>query len=54
MEDTWEEFKSILKNYPDLFPKGQYNRDLFFWSYELVMTRCYGNGLMPAAARSPP
>ena len=42
MNTTWEKFEVTLKNYSDIFKAGKYNKDIFFWSYEFVMTRCYG------------
>ena len=42
MEQTWDEFKSLFKKYPQFFPKGTYPRETFSWAYQLVMTRCYG------------
>ncbi len=35
-------FENILLKYPDLFKKGAYDKELFIWSFEYVLTRCYG------------
>ena len=45
MEDVWAEFKGILKEYPDFFPKGSFDRDLFNECYGIVMTRSYGKNI---------
>jgi hypothetical protein len=42
MEEVWVGFKEIFKKYQSLFPPNKANKDIFYWSYQFVMTRCYG------------
>ena len=35
-------FEKILLNYPKIFPKGSYNKNLFIWCFEFAMSRCFG------------
>ena len=43
MEDLWEDTLKIILKHPEVFGKAEADdRALFYWSYELVMTRCFG------------
>jgi len=43
MEDLWEDILKIILRFPEIFGKAHADdRALFYWSYELVMTRCFG------------
>lgn len=47
MEYEFLNMQIIIKAYPDLFPPKNLQteeaiRELFYWSYQYVITRCYG------------
>ena len=42
IDSEWSYFKKCLKQYPNIFPYTDYNKELYIWCFEYVMTRCYG------------
>lgn len=42
MDREWYDFKEVLRKYPDFFPYDKYDRKLYIWAFQYVMTRCYG------------
>lgn len=43
MEELWQQINKIIHVNPDILGESKSeNRSLFYWSYELVMTRCFG------------
>ncbi len=42
MEDSWVDFKKIIDKYSGLFPKDKITKDLFFYCYGYITTRCFG------------
>ncbi|KAL4510604.1 hypothetical protein ABPG72_004758 [Tetrahymena utriculariae] len=45
VEVTWIQLKECLVQYPQFYDKEKLTRELFFWCYELVMTRVFGHFL---------
>lgn len=43
MEKTWHQLKQVIGKYPKFYPNfNESHKDLFYWSCEFVMTRCFG------------
>ena len=42
MMEVWIKITLALKKYPDMYPPEFLTKEMFFWAYELVMTRCFG------------
>jgi hypothetical protein len=42
MEKQWKWMDKVVREYPELFSPEKVNRDLFFYCYEICMTRGYG------------
>ncbi|KAL4463988.1 hypothetical protein ABPG74_005925 [Tetrahymena malaccensis] len=45
VEETWANLKKCLEQYPQFYDKEKLTKELFFWCYELVMTRVFGHFL---------
>lgn len=45
MNETWIEMKMCLSKYPKFFKEEDLKKDIFMWSYELIMTRIFGYSL---------
>ena len=43
MEKAWIYLKYVLIRYPEHFGViTESHKELFYWSYEFIMTRCFG------------
>ncbi|EWS71999.1 RuBisCO LSMT substrate-binding protein (macronuclear) [Tetrahymena thermophila SB210] len=42
MEKQWRNMDKVVKLYPQYFPQDKVNKELFYYCYELCMTRGYG------------
>lgn len=43
--NNWEVLKETLIKYPTFFCKSDLTKEIFIWSFELLMTRMFGHGL---------